>query len=171
MSMHAWHTVHEYENKTRNTPAIFLSICHALRKHCTPITNTTPFLQCWELVGACVENHTKPVQYPAGKNQCFGVLSSWHVQLPHLVQVSALSGSVLMFIIVVQDLLTFTEADIKDLGVKNSAHRARVVSSLVALRTKHEKGKCLRSVPEGFHYCALHFCFFNTVLWEEWGAR
>ncbi|PSN52437.1 hypothetical protein C0J52_16245 [Blattella germanica] len=40
----------------------------------------------------------------------------------------------------VEDLLTFTEADIKDLGVKNSAHRARVVSSLVALRTKHEKG-------------------------------
>jgi hypothetical protein len=42
---------------------------------------------------------------------------------------------------VVQDLLTFTEADIKDLGVKNSAHRARVVSSLVALRTKQGKGK------------------------------
>jgi hypothetical protein len=42
---------------------------------------------------------------------------------------------------VVQDLLTFTEADIKDLGVKNSAHRARVVSSLVALRTKQGKGR------------------------------
>lgn len=40
----------------------------------------------------------------------------------------------------VEDLLTFTEADIKDLGVKNSAHRARVVASLVALRMKHEKG-------------------------------
>jgi hypothetical protein len=42
---------------------------------------------------------------------------------------------------VAQDLLMFTEADIKKLGVKNSAHRARVVSSLVALRTKYEKGK------------------------------
>jgi hypothetical protein len=41
----------------------------------------------------------------------------------------------------IQDLLTFTEADIKDLGVKNSAHRARVVSSLVALRTKQGKGR------------------------------
>jgi len=66
-----------------------------------------------------------------------------------------------MFIIVVQDLLTFTEADIKDLGVKNSAHRARVVSSLVALRMKHEKGKWHRSFPEDIHYCALHVCFFE----------
>jgi hypothetical protein len=72
-----------------------------------------------------------------------------------------------MFIIVVQDLLTFTEADIKDLGVKNSAHRARVVSSLVALRMKHEKGRWLRSFPEDIHSCALLFCFFNTVLWED----
>ncbi|XP_063234266.1 breast cancer anti-estrogen resistance protein 3 homolog [Bacillus rossius redtenbacheri] len=40
----------------------------------------------------------------------------------------------------VEDLLSFSEADIKDLGVKNSAHRARIVSSLVALRTKYEKG-------------------------------
>jgi hypothetical protein len=55
-------------------------------------------------------------------------------------QVNVISGSVMICVIVLQDLLTFTEADIKDLGVKNSAHRARVVSSLVALRTKHEKG-------------------------------
>jgi hypothetical protein len=71
-----------------------------------------------------------------------------------------------MIIIVVQDLLTFTEADIKDLGVKNSAHRARVVSSLVALRMKHEKGKWHRSVPEDIHYCVLYVCFLNTVPWE-----
>ncbi|KDR22236.1 hypothetical protein L798_01842 [Zootermopsis nevadensis] len=48
----------------------------------------------------------------------------------------------------VEDLLTFTEADIKDLGVKNSAHRARVVSSLVALRTKHEKGNKKLEKPQ-----------------------
>ena len=59
---------------------------------------------------------------------------------------NVVSGSLIMLIFVVQDLLTFTEADIKDLGVKNSAHRARVVSSLVALRMKHEKGKWHRSV-------------------------
>jgi hypothetical protein len=72
-----------------------------------------------------------------------------------------------MCIIFVQDLLTFTEADIKDLGVKNSAHRARVVSSLVALRMKHEKGKWLRSIGEDIHSCALLLFLFNTVLWED----
>lgn len=35
----------------------------------------------------------------------------------------------------------FSEADIKQLGVKNSAHRARIVSSLVALRDKSDKLK------------------------------
>lgn len=40
----------------------------------------------------------------------------------------------------VEDLLRFTEADIKDLGIKNASHRARMVSSLVALRAKYEKG-------------------------------
>lgn len=35
----------------------------------------------------------------------------------------------------------FCEADIKQLGVRNSAHRARLVSSLVALRDKYERGK------------------------------
>ncbi|KAG8335596.1 hypothetical protein J6590_064306 [Homalodisca vitripennis] len=38
-----------------------------------------------------------------------------------------------------KELLRFSEADIKDLGVKNSSHRARMVSSLVALRAKYEK--------------------------------
>ena len=69
-----------------------------------------------------------------------------NVQLSYLVHANVVSGSLIMLIFVVQDLLTFTEADIKDLGVKNSAHRARVVSSLVALRMKHEKGKWHRSV-------------------------
>lgn len=34
----------------------------------------------------------------------------------------------------------FDEADIKQLGVRNSAHRAHIVSSLVALRDKHQRG-------------------------------
>lgn len=34
----------------------------------------------------------------------------------------------------------FDEADIKQLGIRNSAHRARIVSSLVALRDKHRRG-------------------------------
>jgi hypothetical protein len=48
--------------------------------------------------------------------------------------------------------------------VKNSAHRARVVSSLVALRMKHEKGKWLRSAPEDIHSCALLFFFLSFFL-------
>ena len=33
----------------------------------------------------------------------------------------------------VEELISYSESDIKLLGVKNSAHRARMVSSLVAL--------------------------------------
>jgi hypothetical protein len=47
--------------------------------------------------------------------------------------------------------------------VKNSAHRARVVASLVALRMKHEKGTWLRSVPKVLHDSALHFYFLNAI--------
>lgn len=36
----------------------------------------------------------------------------------------------------VEDLINLSESDIKDLGIKNSSHRARIVSSLVALRGK-----------------------------------
>ena len=36
----------------------------------------------------------------------------------------------------VEELMSLNESDIKDLGVKNSAHRARVVASLVALKGK-----------------------------------
>lgn len=41
----------------------------------------------------------------------------------------------------VEDLMYFCEADIKQLGVRNSAHRARIVSSLVAFRDKYDNGK------------------------------
>lgn len=40
----------------------------------------------------------------------------------------------------VEELIFLCEADIKKLGVRNSAHRARIVTSLVALREKWEKG-------------------------------
>lgn len=40
----------------------------------------------------------------------------------------------------VEELMYFDEADIKQLGIRNSAHRARIVSSLVALRDKHHRG-------------------------------
>ncbi|GAB6027869.1 hypothetical protein CHUAL_002086 [Chamberlinius hualienensis] len=39
----------------------------------------------------------------------------------------------------VEDLLCLDEADIKSLGVKNGAHRAQIVSSLVMLRSKYDK--------------------------------
>ncbi|XP_063700287.1 breast cancer anti-estrogen resistance protein 3 homolog [Culicoides brevitarsis] len=39
----------------------------------------------------------------------------------------------------VEELIYFTEGDIHKLGVKNAAHRARMVSSLVALRSKRDK--------------------------------
>lgn len=41
----------------------------------------------------------------------------------------------------VEELLHYSETDIKQLGVNNSAHRARIVSSLLALKIKYEKGK------------------------------
>lgn len=39
----------------------------------------------------------------------------------------------------VKELIDFNESDIKELGVKNSAHRARMVASLVALKGKEFK--------------------------------
>lgn len=37
----------------------------------------------------------------------------------------------------VEDLLNYTEADIKSLGVKISSHRAKIMTSLTSLRTKY----------------------------------
>ncbi|XP_018575395.1 uncharacterized protein LOC108914152 [Anoplophora glabripennis] len=39
----------------------------------------------------------------------------------------------------VEDLLEFSETDIKDLGVKKSSHRARIISSLTCLRAKYHE--------------------------------
>lgn len=36
----------------------------------------------------------------------------------------------------VEDLILLNESDIRDLGVKNSSHRARMVSSLIALNIR-----------------------------------
>ena len=38
-----------------------------------------------------------------------------------------------------QDLLLLSEADIRELGVRNGAHRARLVSSLVMLREAQQR--------------------------------
>ncbi|XP_078324397.1 breast cancer anti-estrogen resistance protein 3 homolog isoform X7 [Crassostrea virginica] len=40
----------------------------------------------------------------------------------------------------VEDLLNLTEADVRDLGLKNGAHRAKIVSSLRILKEKYERG-------------------------------
>ena len=37
----------------------------------------------------------------------------------------------------VEDLLEFSEADLKDLGVKISSHRATIISNLTILRAKY----------------------------------
>lgn len=41
----------------------------------------------------------------------------------------------------VEQLINKSEAEIKQLGVKNSAHRARIVTSLTALREKYKRSK------------------------------
>lgn len=45
----------------------------------------------------------------------------------------------------VEDFLYYSEADIKKLGVRNNAHRARIISSLVALRENPSTGSLKRS--------------------------
>ncbi|XP_031345559.1 uncharacterized protein LOC116172475 [Photinus pyralis] len=41
----------------------------------------------------------------------------------------------------VEELLEFTESDVKDLGVKIASHRARIMSSLTALSAKYNNNK------------------------------
>ncbi|XP_041368185.1 SH2 domain-containing protein 3C-like [Gigantopelta aegis] len=41
----------------------------------------------------------------------------------------------------VEELLNIHEAEVRQLGVKNSAHRAKIISSLRILRDKYQKGK------------------------------
>lgn len=41
----------------------------------------------------------------------------------------------------VEEIINLSESEIKELGIKNSAHRARMVSSLVALKGKFKAAK------------------------------
>lgn len=48
----------------------------------------------------------------------------------------------------VEDLLDLDEREIKKMGVKNSAHRARIISSLMALKDKYNRSKYCWTVEE-----------------------
>lgn len=50
----------------------------------------------------------------------------------------------------VEELLHFSETDVKHLGIIKSAHRARIVSSLVALREKAIRLRGSSSTNGGF---------------------
>ncbi|KAL3224974.1 hypothetical protein MRX96_049391 [Rhipicephalus microplus] len=43
------------------------------------------------------------------------------------------------------EILWMSERDVKDLGVKNGAHRAILVSSLIVLKRKYDKGSRIKS--------------------------
>lgn len=59
--------------------------------------------------------------------------------LKHIPYLQCIAESFSKFI-GVEELMYICESDIKQLGVRNSAHRARIVSSLVAFRDKYEHG-------------------------------
>lgn len=71
----------------------------------------------------------------------------------------------------VEELMYFCEADIKQLGVRNSAHRARIVSSLVAFRDKYEHGKLNKKSPLSHLHVfksqlyTLRFFFLHIESW------
>lgn len=52
----------------------------------------------------------------------------------------------------VEELLHFTEKNIKDLGVKCSAHRARIFTSLTALKEKYNRSKLHRKKMGSFRH-------------------
>ncbi|CAM1324138.1 Uncharacterised protein g8579 [Pycnogonum litorale] len=64
-----------------------------------------------------------------------------HLDIGHWLQASNLSIYITCFQDYkgVEDLLHLKEIDIKALGVRNGAHRATIVSSLVMLREKYQK--------------------------------
>ncbi|KXZ75548.1 Breast cancer anti-estrogen resistance protein 3 homolog-like Protein [Tribolium castaneum] len=61
----------------------------------------------------------------------------------------------------VEDLLEFSEADLKDLGVKISSHRAMIISSLTILRAKYHGN--FRRQPSIRHSVAVD----KTITIEE----
>lgn len=46
-------------------------------------------------------------------------------------------------VLLLQDLLNLTEAEVKNLGIHNPVLRAKVVSSLRILKEKHQRGKVM----------------------------
>ncbi|XP_076454975.1 LOW QUALITY PROTEIN: breast cancer anti-estrogen resistance protein 3 homolog [Babylonia areolata] len=58
----------------------------------------------------------------------------------------------------VEDLLYATEGEIRDLGLKNGAHRAKIVSSLRILREKYERGKAPGTPSYGMGSPQPPFC-------------
>lgn len=64
----------------------------------------------------------------------------------------------------VEDLISFSESDIKNLGVKNSSHRARIISSIVALKGK-ENSLNILTEPwnlnpfESLKFVNIFFCY------------
>ncbi|KAL8600260.1 hypothetical protein ACOMHN_040721 [Nucella lapillus] len=72
-------------------------------------------------------------------------MSGRHVALSTWLQSLDLLGYLPLFSAFggVEDVLYVTEGGIRDLGVKNGAHRARIASSLRLLREKYEKGSSL----------------------------
>lgn len=58
----------------------------------------------------------------------------------------------------VMELIWYTETDIKKLGIRNSSHRARIVSSLVALREKQQNSE----------YMICNFNYIFRRIWQNW---
>ncbi|KAK3087173.1 hypothetical protein FSP39_002571 [Pinctada imbricata] len=58
----------------------------------------------------------------------------------------------------VEELLNLTETEVKDLGVKNGAHRAKIVSSLRILKEKYERGYKMPHVLHRSHSASAQLC-------------
>lgn len=100
------------------------------------------------------------LNFLAWLSHCKGVQSTEMIFFGILVNFCFLFRHLLYSLIIFQDLLEFSEGNIKDLGVKNAAHRARIVSSLVALKSKYQKGKSNFFVFKNF------IVFRVTIFWK-----
>lgn len=78
------------------------------------------------------------------------------------------------FLKFLKDLLNLTEADVRNLGLKNSAHRAKIISSLRILKEKYERG--IYQTDKGnhysnylliFHFHDITFGFFFKFLFKQ----
>lgn len=66
-----------------------------------------------------------------------------------------------------EELMYFCEADIKQLGVRNSAHRARIVSSLVAFRDKYKHGKLNKKKVTVITFACVHFNYLYIFAYRS----